>query len=136
MKINCLLTGSHPTIAATWNANEAQININRLSGGSANYTDIIAAVYDVVFSSNNLDVGAKTFSLTAGSANYLASTDHYYDYVPSNLITWTDAKTTAESMNYFGLQGYLATLTTPDEAQIAGELSPGTGWIGASDAAS
>ena len=131
-----LLTGSHPTIAATWNANEAKLTLTGLSGGSASYTDIIAAVYDVVFISNNLDVGAKTFSLTAGSANYLASTDHYYDYVPSNLISWTDAKTTAESMNYFGLQGYLATLTTPDEGQIAGELSPGTGWIGASDAAS
>ena len=130
-----LLIGSHPTIAATWNANEAKLTLTGLSGGSASYTDIIAAVYDVVFSSNNLDVGAKTFSLTAGSANYLASTDHYYDYVPSNLITWTDAKTTAESMNYFGLQGYLATLTTPNEGQIAGELSPGTGWIGASDAA-
>ena len=131
-----LLIGSHPTIAATWNANQAKLTLTGLSGSSASYTDIIAAVYDVVFSSTNLDVGAKTFSLTAGSANYLASTDHYYDYVPSNLITWTDAKTTAESMNYFGLQGYLATLTTPDEGQIAGELSPGTGWIGASDAAS
>ena len=131
-----LLTGSHPTIAANWNANEAKLTLTGLSGGSASYTAIIAAVSDVVFTSSNVNMGAKTFSLTAGSANYLASTDHYYDYVPSNLITWTDAKTTAESMTYFGLQGYLATLTIPDEAQIAGELSPGTGWIGASDAGS
>jgi len=131
-----LLIGSHPSIAATWNANEAKLTLTGLSGGSASYTDIIAAVYDVVFSSNNLDVGAKTFSLTAGSANYLASTDHYYDYVPSNLISWDDAKVAAEGMDYFGLQGYLATLTIPDEGQISGELSPGTGWIGASDAGS
>ncbi len=129
------LIGSHPTIAANWNANQAKLTLTGVSGSSPTYTEIIAAVYDVVFSSTNINVGTKTFSLTAGSANYLASTDHYYDYVPSNLITWTDAKTTAESMNYFGLQGYLATLTTPDEGQIAGELSPGTGWIGASDAA-
>ena len=81
-------------------------------------------------------MGPKTFSLTAGSANYLASTDHYYDYVPSNLISWDDAKVAAEGMDYFGLQGYLATLTIPDEGQISGELSPGTGWIGASDVGS
>ena len=131
-----LLSGSHPTIAANWDANQAKLTLTGLSGGSASYTDIIAAVYDVVFNSSTINVGAKTFSLTAGSANYLASTDHYYDYVPSNLITWTNAKATAETMNYFGLQGYLATLTIPDEGQISGELSPGTGWIGASDVAS
>jgi len=131
-----LLTGSHPTIAANWDANQAKLTLTGLSGSSASYSAIIAAVYDVVFNSSTINVGDKTFSLTAGSANYLASTDHYYDYVPSNLINWTDAKTTAESMNYFGLQGYLATLTTPDEGQIAGELSPGTGWIGASDVGS
>ena len=30
------------------------------------------------------------------------------------------------------MQGYLATITDADEAQICGELSPGTGWIGGS----
>ena len=130
------LIGSHPTIAANWNANQAKLTLTGLSGNSASYTAIIAAVKDVVFSSTNINVGTKTFSLTAGSANYLASTDHYYDYVPSNLISWDDAKVAAEGMDYFGLQGYLATLTIPDEGQISGELSPGTGWIGASDVGS
>ena len=130
------LIGSHPTIAANWNANQAKLTLTGLSGNSASYTAIIAAVKDVVFSSTNINVGPKTFSLTAGSANYLASTDHYYDYVPSNLISWDDAKVAAEGMDYFGLQGYLATLTIPDEGQISGELSSGTGWIGASDVGS
>jgi len=130
------LIGSHPTIAANWNANQAKLTLTGVSGSSPTYTEIIAAVYDVVFSSTNINVGTKTFSLTAGSANYLASTDHYYDYVPSNLISWDDAKVAAEGMDYFGLQGYLATLTIPDEGQISGELSPGTGWIGASDVGS
>jgi gliding motility-associated-like protein len=128
------LIGSHPTIVANWNANQAKLTLTGVGGGPATYTDMIAAVYDVVFNSTNINVTNKTFSLTAGSANYLASTDHYYDYVPANLITWTDAKTAAEAMDYFGLQGYLATLTIADEGQISGELSPGTGWIGASDA--
>jgi gliding motility-associated-like protein len=128
------LIGSHPNIVANWNANQAKLTLTGVGGGSATYTDMIAAVNDVVFNSSNINVANKTFSLTAGSANYLASTDHYYDYVPANLISWTDAKAAAEAMDYFGLQGYLATLTIADEGQISGELSPGTGWIGASDA--
>ena len=130
------LIGSHPNVVDNWNPNQAKLTLTGTGGGSATYTDIIAAVYDVVFNSSNLNLGSKTFSLTAGSANYLASTDHYYDYVPANLISWTAAKAAAEAMDYFGLQGYLATLTIPDEGQIVGELSPGTGWIGASDAGS
>ena len=128
------LIGSHPNVIPNWNANQAKLILTGAGGGSATYTDIIAAVKDIVFNSSNTNVTNKTFSLTAGSANYLASTDHYYDYVPANLISWTDAKAAAEAMDYFGLQGYLATLTIPDEGQISGELSPGTGWIGASDA--
>ena len=130
------LIGSHPNVDANWNANQAKLTLTGTGGGSATYTDIIAAVYDVVFNSTNINVGPKTFSLTAGSANYLASTGHYYDFIPANLITWTDAKAAAEALPlYFGLQGYLATLTTADEAQIAGELTPGTGWIGGTDEA-
>ncbi|MDC1266023.1 T9SS type B sorting domain-containing protein [Flavobacteriaceae bacterium] len=131
-----LLTGSHPTIAANWDANQAKLTLTGVGGSSATYADMIAAVYDVVFNSTNINVGPKTFSLTAGSANYLASTGHYYDFIPANLITWTAAKAAAEALPlYFGLQGYLATLTNADEAQIAGELTPGTGWIGGTDEA-
>jgi len=128
-----LLTGSHPTINASWNSNEAKLTLTNFGGGPALITDIISAVYDVVFSSTSVNVSAKTFSLTVGSANYLSSNGHYYEFVPANLITWTAAKAAAESRTYFGLQGYLATLTAADEAQIAGELTPGTGWIGGTD---
>ena len=128
-----LLTGSHPTINASWNSNEAKLTLTNSGGGPALITDIISAVYDVVFSSTSVNVSAKTFSLTVGSANYLSSNGHYYEFVPANLITWTAAKAAAESRTYFGLQGYLATLTAADEAQIAGELTPGTGWIGGTD---
>ena len=34
------------------------------------------------------------------------------------------------------MRGYLATLVSPDESQIAGELARGTGWIGGTDEAS
>ena len=126
------LTGSHPAIAASWNASEARLTLTGAGGGLASYSDIIAAVLDVVFSSNNLTPVAKTFSLSTGTANFFEN-GHYYEFVADDLITWTDAKVAAENRDYFGLPGYLATLTTPAEAQIAGELTPGTGWIGGTD---
>ena len=125
------LTGSHPTIVASWNASEARLTLTGKSG-AAIYTDIIAAVFDVVFSSSNLTPVAKTFSLTTGTANFFEN-GHYYEFVADDLITWTDAKVAAENRNYFGIPGYLATLTSPGEAQIAGALTPGTGWIGGTD---
>ncbi|MDA9334615.1 T9SS type B sorting domain-containing protein [Flavobacteriaceae bacterium] len=131
-----ILIGSHPNVESEWKVDEAKLILTGVRGGPALITDIKAAVYDVVFYSSNANPGAKTFSLTVGSANYLASNGHYYEFVPANLITWTAAKAAAEGRTYFGLQGYLATLTAVDEAQIAGELTTGTGWIGASDAGS
>ncbi|MDC0635343.1 T9SS type B sorting domain-containing protein [Flavobacteriaceae bacterium] len=128
------LAGSHPNIVSSWNAAQAKLTLSPATGSSILYTDIINAVNDVVFFSSNINVEAKTFSLTIGEANFLDG--HYYDFIPSYAIPWTTAKVNAESMSYYGLQGYLATITNAAEAQICGELSPGTGWIGATDAQS
>ena len=75
----------------------------------------------------------KKISISVGDANYLPSTDHYYEYVPSPGITWSAAKIAAESRTYFGLKGYLATLRSEEEATLCGEQAKGAGWIGASD---
>ena len=127
-----MLTGNHPNINSSWNPAEAKLSFSPANGTSIDYDDVISAVNDVVFFSNYLNVGPKTFSLTAGQANFLNG--HYYEFIPNVAITWTNAKTMAESMEYYELQGYLATITNAEEAQICGELTPGTGWIGASDA--
>lgn len=127
-----ILRGRHPKIKANWRARQAKLIFTPSSGTTIQYTDIINAVYDVVFISNNLNVGPKTFSLTIGKANFLDG--HYYDFVSSYGIHWSTAKANAEAMRYYGLQGYLATITNANEAKICGELSLGTGWIGGSDA--
>jgi len=130
-----ILTGTHPNIIANWNPSEAKLILSPSGGSSISYLDIVAAVYDVVFISSNINVSAKTFSLTIGEANYLPN-GHYYEFIPSQAITWTAARATADLMNYYGMQGYLVTITDAAESQIAGELSLGTGWIGGSDAES
>ena len=131
-----ILIGSHPNIVDTWSAIEGKLSLKGVGGVNVSYIDLITAVNNVVFQSSSSNVsGDKFFSFTIGDANYLPSTDHYYEYVPSVGITWTAAKAAAEARTYFGLQGYLATITSLEEAQLSGEQAAGAGWIGGSDAA-
>ncbi|MDD3721717.1 MAG: T9SS type B sorting domain-containing protein [Lutibacter sp.] len=131
-----ILLGTHPNITTSWSATEGKLTLKSSGSGSVTYVDIIAAVKEVVFeSSSSLISGEKSFSFTMGDANYLPSTGHFYEYVKDIGITWTDAKTAAEARTYYGLQGYLATITSMEEAKLSGEQASGAGWIGGSDAA-
>ena len=129
------LTGNHPDVIASWDAVEGKLELLGPPGQSLLYTNIISAVYDVMFFSNNEDVIDKTFSFTIGDANYLESTGHYYEFIPLIDVRWTEAKVLAEGLTYYGLQGYLATLTSEAENQIAAVQTNNFGWIGASDLA-
>lgn len=130
-----LLTGIHPSIDSFWNDSEGKLRLSGFGGLDIPYSDLIAAVNNVVFQSSSANVnGDKYFSFTIGDANYLPSTDHYYEYISAPGITWSQAKAAAEARTYFGLQGYLVTITSPEEAQLSGEQAAGTGWIGANDA--
>jgi hypothetical protein len=126
------LTGTHPNITASWDATEGKLSLT----GPALYTEFETAIAAIEYSSSAPNpTGTRQFSITAGSANYLPATGHYYEYIPSLGITWTNANTAANLRTYFGLQGYLATLTSQVEADFSGSQAAGTGWIGGSDAA-
>ncbi len=127
------LTGSHPNIAVSWNPNTGKLTLTGVAS-QPTYAEMIAAVQDVVFSNTATNPsGVRTFSITIGQANYLPSNGHYYQYIPNIGITWSDARDAAQSSTYYGLQGYLATITAADEAQLSGEQAAGAGWIGGSD---
>ncbi|PRX53155.1 HYR domain-containing protein [Flagellimonas meridianipacifica] len=126
------LTGTHPNITGTWDATEGELTLQ----GPATFPEFEAAILGVEFSSSNPSpTGTRQFSITPGTANYLPPTGHYYEFVPDIGITWTDARDAAALRTYFGLQGYLATLTSQAEADFSGSQAQGVGWIGASDAA-
>ena len=127
------LTGVHPSISASWNAIEGKLTLNGVSGNPT-YIAFIAAIEAVVFSSTSPNPsGQRVFSITVGQANYLVSTDHYYEFVPNIGINWNTAKDAAAASTYYGLQGYLATITSMDEVQISGVQASGAGWIGGTD---
>ncbi len=130
-----ILTGTHPTINASWNSTEGKLTLRPTSSAEILYTDLEVAVRDVVYESSDVLVsGEKFFSFNIGDANFLPSTNHFYEYVPDLGIHWDAARDAAAARTYFGLQGYLATVTNVDEAQLTGEQASGAGWIGGSDA--
>ena len=127
------LTGIHPAIISSWNATEGKLTLSGISG-EPSYLQFKAAIESVVFTNSAVNPsGQRIFSITIGQANYLESTDHYYQYIPNTGISWTNAKNAAAASTYYGLQGYLATITTVEEVQISGVQAAGAGWIGGSD---
>jgi large repetitive protein len=67
---------------------------------------------------------------------YYPLNGHYYEFVAANAITWDAANTAASARTLYGLNGYLATITSASENAFIYPKLGGDGWIGASDAAS
>ncbi len=128
------LEGTHPNIVSSWDVTQGRLSLRGVGGNMIDYTDLIAAVRDVVFeSTSQFPTEEKFFSLTVGDANFLPLTGHYYEYVPDIGVPWDEALALADARTYFGLKGYLATITSPEEAQLTGEQAAGAGWIGGTD---
>jgi hypothetical protein len=127
------LTGTNPNISASWDTSEGRLLLN----GPATLAEFEAAISAVVFETTATVTSGetRTFSIVMNEANFLESTGHYYEYVPSEGITWTAARDAAALRTFYGLQGYLATISVQDESDLLGSQAPGAGWIGASDAA-
>ncbi|MDO1501350.1 T9SS type B sorting domain-containing protein [Winogradskyella maritima] len=124
------LSGVHPNISASWDATQGQLTLT----GPATFEAFESAVSNVLFeTTQTLFIQDRQISVNLSDNKYLPSTGHYYVYVSSPGISWSAARTEASQMTLFGVQGYLATITSEEEAQLTGEQSPGTGWIGATD---
>jgi len=61
---------------------------------------------------------------------------HYYEFRQTGAVTWSTADSAASGSSYFGLAGYLVTVTSAGENGVAASKLAGEGWMGASDAAS
>ncbi len=65
-----------------------------------------------------------------------AANGNYYEFVPDPDMPWTTAKGFAEERSFAGLNGHLATITSPEEQAFLQSLTNGAslGWLGATDA--
>lgn len=119
----------------TWDPVSAVYKIELLNSGPMTLNEIQSIVNNTKYRNNaaNPTPGIRKFSITIGDANYLPLTGHYYKFVEHIGISWSAAKIAAENSSYFGLQGYLATITSLEEALFVGERTRVTGWLGGSD---
>ncbi|MES1213896.1 MAG: GEVED domain-containing protein [Bacteroidota bacterium] len=74
---------------------------------------------------------SRTINFLQGSFFYNSYNGHYYEFVNDNL-NWKDAKTAAASRTFNGMQGYLATPTSPGENNFIWKLISADAWIGGS----
>lgn len=135
------LTGSHSTISSNWDLATGRLTLASSTPGiSVTYIDFIKAIKDINYTnSSNQPTGNRNFSISTDKLSYLPSNHHFYEFVPSigiapNLgIDWGVANDLANARTYHGLKGYLVTILSADENQIAATQQSGTGWIGGSD---
>ena len=101
-------------------------------GSSEEYENAVKNVYYKNLSeAPSLD--NRSFSVSLIDADYLPATQHFYRYIKKRGILWTEARNAAAAINYYGLQGYLATITSKSENDFIWSKIDGVGWIGASD---
>ena len=121
-------------ISADFNATTGVLTLY----GNADYSAWQEALRTVCYQSlveNNTD-NAKHIVISLGNALYNPDNGHYYRLVNNGSnITWTDARDAAAASSYFGMQGYLVTITSEEENNFLTSLINSNTWIGASDAA-
>ncbi|MDB2385069.1 T9SS type B sorting domain-containing protein, partial [Polaribacter sp.] len=122
------------SVNSSFDNTEGKLSIFPNGTSEISYADLETIVQNIQFltTSSNPEI-EKIFSLSIGNANYLPSTNNFYEFVVQSGITWQNAKIAAENRTFFGRPGYLATLTSEEEAAFAGEQASSTGWIGGSD---
>ncbi len=115
-----------------WNENSGVLEVSG-EGDASDYEEAITKVYYENISSSK-QAGLKEFSISLLDADYLPYTKHFYQYYDQKGISWSNARAQAAGKDYYGLQGYLATIRSLEEQNFILSKTKGTGWIGGSDA--
>jgi len=106
--------------------------------GSATAADYQAALRAVQYQNINSatpNTGVRTIRYALGSSLSFSENGHFYEFVSASGISWTAARDAAATRTLYGLQGYLATVTSANENSFIASKLAGQGWMGASDAA-
>lgn len=104
------------------------------SATPAQWKDIFKGVK---FSSSSSNTSDRVVKFTLGSMlNFdIDGKPHFYEYVlPSAYPSWQQAYDAAKSKTFFGLLGYLATITSAAENDFIKLKLSSDGWVGGSDA--
>ena len=113
-------------VSGTWNSSTSVL----IFSASATAEQWQTLLRTVTFNTTSAIPDTRTISFSLGSAIPLSG--HYYEYIATS-VNWTTALANAGAKNYFGMQGYLATITSADENAFIYQKLKADAWIGASD---
>ena len=119
-------------VTGSWSAATGVLTLSGTVSVASYQTVLRSVTYNnTAGAAPNTQARVVTFSIGAGSLSFGG---HYYEFVSTGL-NWTNARAAAELKTYYGLKGYLATITSAAENTFLNSKFTSTGWIGASDAA-
>jgi hypothetical protein len=130
-------------ITGSYNAGSGVLTFTGVAPTSDYQTILRSVTYSNTSGSPSLTPRTVTITLSAGPL-FNPVTGHFYNFINRRLdgtdafgISWTQARAEAAdpANKLFGLQGYLATMTSAQENDFAASKLLQTGWMGGSDAA-
>lgn len=122
-------TGALPSgVTGTYNSTTGVLTFS----GAATLSEYQTLLRTVKFNTTASSALQRTITFNIGSAIAFSSNGHFYEYV-SGGFSWAAAKAAAASRTFYGLQGYLATITSSNENDFIRQKLAADAWIGASD---
>ena len=95
----------------------------------------VQALSSVAFSTTSEKCDNRTFTYALGAGFSVSNADsHTYRFYNERGLRWDEAAQRCSEKIELGRKGYLITVTTEKEQNIARERLGGSGWMGASDA--
>jgi len=114
----------------SWNTN-GYLDIKG-SGSLEQYENAIQNVF-YGFLGETDTFGYRKLAVSFLDIELFLETQHFYRFIKKDGIPWNEARDSAQNLNYKGMQGYLATITSEEENDFIWSRIEGVGWIGASD---
>ena len=122
-------TGTIGTINYLYEPDKRLLSLTSSTATGADFTQVLKLV---AYSRGTGAIGAiQAVSVSLGIPLYSPDTGHYYEFVNTSL-SWDNAKTAASAKSFFGLNGYLATVTSQAESAFLFDRFNQNGWGGGS----
>jgi len=129
--IDGLQSGTSGSISYSYDSSKGVLTLT----GDANVATYQSIIRKITYTNTSAtpSTSSRSITISLNKALPFSTNGHYYEFISSPGISWTSAKTAAEGLTYFGLKGYLATITSAAENEFCTSKLSGDGWMGASD---
>ena len=126
--IDGVSSGTDGSISYSYNSTSGVLTLTGATTAAYYQLTLRKLTYTNTNASPNATARVVTLSLNA--ALPFSGNGHYYEYI-SGTESWTDAQTHAAEKTYFGLQGYLATMTSDAENTFCtSKIGAAGAWLG------